>query len=69
MCSLAIERVLLTVNDGNNHEQEEGLPTYLENLPKMDRLLTDVGFERSSTQKMTLGDGNCGPRGNYYHSD
>ena len=52
-----------------NHEQEQGLPTCLENLPKMDRLLTDVGFERSSTQKMTLGDGNCGPRGNYYHSD
>ena len=58
----------LAIND-EQLLQEEGLPTYLDNMPRMDRLLADLGFERSSTQEMTPADGNCGPRGNYYHSD
>ena len=45
-------------------ETQDSLPSYLDNLPKMDRLLGAHGFQRSSTQPMTPAFGDCGPEGN-----
>ena len=41
------------------------LPSYLDNLDKMDQRLHASGFARSPSQPMTPADGNCGPEGEY----